>query len=259
MPLPRRHIGSDLDQSNLSTTRMRRFVRDYFAQAPICFQDDMTAADGTTGATNVLNSGKYTYEYFILGAGQTITKPTVTADGLLISLDLTDDEGIILSPGILSSNGGSFTPKSDRAFYVEATLKLADASGLDDFFFGFAKNQAYQTVMTSFTDYFGLGFNTSANPAVIKTRWALNGTDGSLDTTQTWADGATKTLRVAVDDAGYGRCYIDGIATTVQKTDFVFDTGDVVNWLLFALHATVAPGTIHLSKLEWGYSPRRGE
>lgn len=258
MALPRRHIGR-LDQANIHTSRMKKFYRDYFAQAPICLQDDMTAADGTTGATNVMATGKYNYEYFILGAGQTITKPTRSAFGLLWSLDLTDDEGIILSPGITSTDGGTFEPKAERGFYVEATLNFTDVSGLDDFFFGFAKNQAYQTAMTDYTDYFGLGFNTSANPAVIKTRWALNGTDGSQDTTQTWADGVSKTLRVAVTDEGYGRCYINGLATSVQKTDFVFDTGDRVNWLLFGLHATVAPNAWYCSKMEWGFSPRRGE
>src|SRR3972149_6290025 len=261
MGFGRRHYGAgSIEPWAENSTRRKKFVCDYFGSQPICFENDMTAANGATGATNLMHTGKYVYEYFLLGAGQTILVPTWTASGLLWSLDLVDNEGCIISPGITANSLGSFTIGTDRSFYAETTLTLADVSGVDDLFFGFTKNQAYATAVTTFTDYFGVGLNTAANPGAIKVRWNLNdGTDASVDTTQTWADGASKTIKVVVGDDGFARAYINGQPPTISKTNFQFDSGDSVNWMLFGIHATTTPGAWHTDHFEWGYTQRKGE
>lgn len=262
MPFPRRHIGSNLDQSNLSSARMKKFFRDYFGGQPyLGASAGYGDPAGTTGATNRMQSAAALYEYHIKGAGQTLLGPSwVPATGLLISLDLVDNEGIEISAGIGALDLGSFTIASDRGFYAKTSIKIADVSGTDEFLFGFRKNQAYQTAHTSYTDYAAMGITAAAATAdlVIKTR--LNtGTAQTVDTTENWADGETHSLEVQVTDRGYARFLVDNGEPAVTKTDFLFDSGDVVNWFLFYLHATTTPGEVHAQYFEQGYLPRRGE
>lgn len=266
MSFNKRHsYKSYLDPAaSFSPTRSRKFIRDYFGVQPITAPTSVGGYGdpaGTTGATNVMMSQNCLYEYNIKGAGQTLLAPTWDAtNGLLISLDLTDDEGIEISAGIGALSLGSFTIGTDKSFYAKTQLTLADVSGTDQLVFGFRKNAAYATAVATYTDYAGIGIITAANPADVQITTRLNsGAAVNVDTTHNWADGETHTLEVQVQDNGYARFYYDNAPPTVTKTNFVFDSGDVVNWFLFYLHATTSPGTVHAKFFEFGYVPRKGE
>lgn len=249
----------------LSPQRTRRFVRDYFGYQPL----STTAATpgygnptGATGATNRMHTAQGTYEYHIKGAGETLLAPSWDgANGLLFGLDVVDNEGIEFSGGIAGGlDIGAFTVGSDRSFYARTQITIADASGVDEFLFGFRKQQAYQTAHTSYTDYAAIGIVTSANPADVQVKTRLNsGTAVAVDTTKNWADTETHTVEVQVTDQGYARFYFDGQQPPLTKTDHQFDSGDVLTWFLFWIYATTTPGTVHMKFLEFGYVPRRGE
>jgi hypothetical protein len=263
MSWPRRKLdGGVADQTIFSSTRYRKFVRDYFGGQPV-FTAEIGYGNpaGTTGATNKMHTPQCTYDYHIKGAGQTLLAPSWdAASGLLFGLDLTDNEGVEISAGIGLLDLGSFTIGTDRGFYAKTQIKIADVSGTDEFLFGFRKNQAYQTAHTSYTDYAALGITTAAATADIIQKTRLNsGTAGTVDTTLNWADTETHTLEVAVKDDGYVRFKVDDAEPPVSKTNFVFDTGDVVNWFLFWLYATTTPAAVHAKYFEFGFSPRRGE
>ena len=151
MPFGHRHYAPEsVRPGALDTKRFNKFFRENYGVQPIAMKNDgVSAASGTTGATNVLVGPNSQVEYFILGAGQTITCPVWSAaNGLDISLDQADNEGLEINGGVDALSLGSFTVATDRAFYVKATLKSTDASGSDELVVGFRKNQACQATIT---------------------------------------------------------------------------------------------------------------
>ena len=85
-------------------------------------------------------------------------------------------------------------------------------------------------------DYAFVGVKGTADPNTIYTATlVLNiGSASPVDTTQTWADGATKTLEVRVAIDGSVTFFINGYKPTVTQAAY-FDAGDEVI-LLFMLY-----------------------
>lgn len=223
--------------------------------SPVC----STAADtggaptGATGATNLMiGDGGDIFEYFILGAGQTIIAPRINASGLLISLDQVDDEGAEWSQGITAFSKHSYVIGTDAAFFAEATFTVADASGVDPLIVGFRRAAAYDATLTNYTDYASIGISGSNNPGQIHTLTQLNsGGQTDTNTTETWVDGATHTIRVNVDGSGNVTYLYDGVAPATVVA-FQFDAGDTVIPFFRLLHATVAPGNVFLTDYKCG-------
>lgn len=211
------------------------------------------AAAGATGDENILDMGEgVIMEQHILGAGQTIIVPQLTATGLNFALDLTDNEGMELCGGILARNALAFTSQTDDPF-IEVTVTLADASGVDPFYVGFRKQEAYQAAIGSYTDYFVLGVEGTANPNKIQFQTNLNaGGAATTDSTDTWADAASKTIRVNVSAAGIATGLIDGVAPTTEPAAFTFDSGDVLTPFIYFLHGTTSPGAVNVTSIKIG-------
>lgn len=233
-----------------TNTRMRLY------QGPVMSTKANTggAATGATGDENLMamQQGEI-MEQHILGAGQTIIAPRMEADGLLISLDLANNEGAEYSWGFLSSNKHAFTIDTDAPFYFECQLKLADVTGCDPVYIGFRKQEAYQAAFTNYTDFALIGVEESQNSGTITIADQLNtGGVTYTNTTDAWGDGETHTLRVLVDASGNVTYTIDGAAPTATHA-FQFDTGDVVMPCIYFLHGAGAPGKIHLVTMEAGY------
>lgn len=206
------------------------------------------AASGATGAVNIMAIGENTYEYHIKGAGQTIIAPTITATGLSISLDLTDDEGLEITQGITARGRNSFVVGTDGAFFFRAKLKIADVSGTDDCAIGFRKAAAYTANIDDYTDMAVL--NVIGGDIKIETI-DDNAATTTTDTTNNWADTETHTLEVRVSAAGVVTYLIDGVAP-VTVAAHTIDSGDTVIPFLFFLHATTAPGVVELIEWECG-------
>ena len=207
------------------------------------------ATSGSTGAVNVMNTGSNVFEYVILGAGQTITTPVLTAEGLNIGLDQTDAEGVEISQGITDRGPSAFTIGTSPAFFFSVKAKIEDASGASNFLVCFIKTAAYQADETGYSDYACIGTVGTANPNTIQIETEVNGGGTTTtDTTDTWADNATKTLRINVSSAGVVTYTINGAAPTATAA-FTFDSTDVVRPAVYFLNGSDLAGEVEL--IEW--------
>jgi fibronectin-binding autotransporter adhesin len=190
---------------------------------------------GTTGYINLLGFQEgIMMEEFILGAGgQTIILPRMEAagSGLLVSLDVTDDEGVEYSFGAQRlASRHAYTIGTSPAFFFECRYRVTTAHAALPYSIGFRKVQAYQaiTAMAAYTDFAMIGLNqgTAADVAIIDTQLNTGGII-STNTTNGWADGATHTVGVYVSAAGVVTFTFDGAAPVATQA-FTFDNGDVV-------------------------------
>lgn len=222
-------------------------------QSPILESNATTGAapTGTTGAVNIMNTQGEFMEQFVMGAGQTIIAPRMSTSGLLVSLDLTDDEGAEYNWGARANAKHAYTIGTSAAFFLEWAFTAADVSGCDPVGIAFRKVEANNGTMESYTDFAFIGLSVTDGPNIwIKTR--LNsGAVTNTDTTDTWVDGATHTLRINVSASGVVTYLIDGVAPSVTAA-FTFDAGDVVMPFFELLHGTTAPGAINWGRFRAG-------
>jgi len=149
----------------------------------------------------------------------------LTLDGFT---DDADNEGIELVFGQPGPDflGWNYDETTSSNTYCEASISLADISDLDDMWFGWWVQEAYDNPPASAT------FNTSAllvlsdNAGDLDIETQLNA-GGVLndDTGTTWADGGTHTLRVVLlaDSVAF---YVDGTAVTQTNAVLNLDNGD---------------------------------
>jgi hypothetical protein len=206
------------------------------------------AATGTAGDENVLYSGANSYMYHILGT-QTITAPKLGAAGLDINMDQTDNDGIEMVPGdITSVSRYAFTVGTDATFEFRVKFSIADVSGTDDCAIGFRKAEAFQAAIDNYDEMAAM--NVISGNINIET--ILNGAATSTtDTTDNWADAATHELKVRVYKTGACQFFIDGAAPTVTA-QFTFDSGEVVIPFIYFLNASDVAGAVQLQELEVG-------
>jgi hypothetical protein len=224
-----------------------------------------------TGSTADINhfaypasvGGSLTGLYHMLGAGQTKLKPLVSADGVDWALDLTADEGVELNFGIIATAvargkhvftvGGTDTNGKTRGFFASLTLKIADVSGTDDCAFGFRKVAA-QAAIDDYTDF--AVFNIISGDIKIESANDDSAT-ATVDTTDNWADAASKKLTVQVDGDGNVTFFVDDARPTTS-TSFAFDATDTVFPFFYLLHDVTSPGAVTISRFEAGYLPLKG-
>jgi hypothetical protein len=228
------------------------YVNAKFHDSPLAVQLDGTAASGTDTEVNCLHVGDgIIFEQYMMGT-QTIIVPIMETAGLEIGLDKTDNEGVQYDLGITSRSRCVFTAQTDACF-VECTVALADASGVDPFYIGFRKQAARNSTLGSYTDYFVLGVEGTANPNKIQFQTNLNsGGAATTDSTDTWADAASKTIRVNVSAGGVATGLIDSASPTTEPSTFTFDSGDVLMPFIYLLHGTTSPGKINITSFKCG-------
>jgi hypothetical protein len=254
----------------------RKYGLDRFDRQVLAYTIGANAAafsSGSTGAINYLQSGPFCHQYFVLGAGQTITAPVIdltTNLGLNITQDAIATEGASWlfggpTSGVTTSTDvnarrplNAFIAQVDKAFFMRVKFISADASGFNPLAFGFRRAQADQTALGSFTDYACLKGVANGTVADISTETRLN--SGSVATTLTSplvtvADNVAREYYVEVNGAGVVKMAIDGAYVPVT---FTFDSGDIVQPFGYLIHgADVANGT-HIQEVEWGYREPRG-
>lgn len=160
--------------------------------------------------------------------------PTKAAGvGLLLPNDQIDDEGgeIIVSDSV-NATGPCFTVGTDAAFRFDLKLKIPDVSDYDVLGMGFRKQSAiadaFNAAAKCITLYDDIAMLNVDN-GDIETNTRLGGATGTItDTTDNWADAATKTLSVLVSAAGVVTFQIDGAAPTAGTHALTFDDGEVV-------------------------------
>lgn len=186
-----------------------------------------------------------------VGGGVSTIGTVMAATGLDITGDLTSAEGVELSLGYAGSSGRPFVVGTDPAFYTCATFTLADASGANPLVVGFRTLEIANATIASYNEYAYYGVVGTSNPNTIQivteVDAALDGTgDGATttDTTETWADAASKKLCVFVSSAGVVTYTKDGAAPTVTAAATLTDGQVVVPFIYFLHSADVAQATI---------------
>lgn len=194
-----------------------------------------------------------------LGAGQTIA-PSIVAAGLSIGGDQTDDEGYELWTNFTGASGRPFFVGLDPAFFMRVKFTVGDVSGIDTLLCGFRRAEVNNATYTSYADYAALGWNTGADPALIKTLTGLNGTDTATSTTNTIADGIALTVEVKVSASGVVTYRHDAVTPGTLKapsttTAFTFDAGDPVIPFFHFLNTAALGDTVTVQSWEVGYQP----
>lgn len=237
----------ETDKANANTER-RKHTYETFDAEPVSAKKAGGAATGTAGDENVLMFPETGFEYHILGT-QTITAPSLTATGLDVGMDQTDNDGVEVTEGILSNSRRAFTVGTDAKFFVRVKFSIADVSGTDDCAVGFRKAEAYQAAIDNYDEMACL--NVISGNISIETI-LNNAATTTTDTTDNWADGETHTLYVEVSSAGVVTYKIDGAAPTTTAS-FTFDSGEVVVPFFYFLHASDVAGSVILQEWESGY------
>lgn len=257
-----------IDARKLST-KNRKYVFDNFQTQPICVAEPEGYGNptGTTGDLNYVDTGAQRLLQHIKGT-QTILSPRLETDGLDISQDQTDNDGVEYTPGVLSRSKGTFTIGTDAPFFFRVKLKIVDVSGTDDCAIGFRKMEANQA---NIDDYDEAAFiNVILGDVKVETI-LNNAATTTTDTTFNWADTEVHELRVECIGRAV-RFFINGVPlggtvsrdgngaaitaqTTVGVPVFSFDSGEVVVPFFFFLQATTSPGKVYLQEWEYGYLP----
>lgn len=226
----------------------QRYVYEPFRSRVVVQAPAGGAATGVTGDTNILRTRYNIFEYHIKGAGQTIVAPTLGANGYDFALDLTNDEGVEVTTGILARTVSAFTVGTDRAVFARCVFTIADVSGTDDCAFGWRKAEAYQA---NIDDYDEMACLNAISGAINIETILNNAATVTTDTTDTWADTISHSLQVNVSASGVVTYLIDGVAPTTVAA-YTFDAAEVIVPFLFHLHAVDLDDTFVLREWEVG-------
>lgn len=202
-----------------------------------------------------LDIGYFGPHTFIFGqsTAQTIL-PVMDAIGLDISGDQVSAEAYEMFAGVLGASGRPAVIGVDPAFYFCATAVIADASGASDFHVGWRSATQTQTgTITTYLNYATIGAEGTSNPNTIQIMTGNDDTDVTTDTTDTWADAASKKLCVNVSGAGAVTYTINGSAPTATAA-FSFDDGDSVIPFIQFQHGADVAGAVDLTEWAVGYT-----
>lgn len=260
----RRMADGFLEPRHYANKRNRKYVFDDFSCRPQFSKSDGNgAATGATGDINVIATNRGVYEWHVKGAGQTILVPSfdvTNGKGLDWAQDNTNTEGheVAFSPNIVTANGDrghlAFVIGTDDDFFVRCKYLSSDWSGVNPIALGFRKVQAYDTALANYTDYAVVKAVGSGTTGSLRLETNLNGgTAATTNTTQTKADDVAATFEVRVKKSGSVKFLIDGAAPTVDVSDFVFDSGDIVIPFSFFLHGADVANNLWYQEFECGY------
>lgn len=264
-----RAIGPGAIEFGKLSSRLRRHTFDRFDVRPIFTAGvGHGAPTGAAGNINIVDTGRGRYEHIVIGT-QTLVAPAVwdatNGNGYDIAQDLTATDGAEWDFGsnIVTAGGSrgrhNYVIGTDPAFFARLKIKVTDASGFNPFLFGFRRVQAHQTTFTNYTDY--AVFELQSDLDIILNTNLNNGGAASVDTTQNTADNTTIEMRVDVDQQGRVRFMLNNGGSalafpTVTKTNFQFDSGDIVLPFAYLIHGADVAETTWLQEFEAGYIPR---
>lgn len=213
------------------------------------------AARPTTTAvvSHMYTPGGNIYGVASIGA-QTLT-PVMAAAGLDISSDQTADEGVEIFSHFAGATGSPFVIGYDPAFFFRVSLTVADASGAAVLLAGFRRAAVNDVSYLAYADYASIGLIAGGVAAGAINIAAENDGSGSpTDTTDTWADAATKVFEINVSGTGAVTFKNNGAAPTTTAA-FSFDDGDpVIPFVHLVQHADLS-GAVTINSWEVGFQP----
>ena len=208
-----------------------------------------------SAAAQQLDIGYFGPHAFIFGqsTAQTIL-PVMDSIGLDISGDQVSAEAYEMFAGVLGASGRPAVIGVDPAFYFCVTAEIADTSGASDFHVGWRSATQTQTgTITTYLNYATIGLEGTSNPNTIQLMTGNDDTDVTTDTTETWADAASKKLCVNVSAAG-AVTYTINDAAPATVAAFSFDDGDSVIPFVQFQHGADVAGAVDITLWEVGYT-----
>lgn len=257
---PSGRLGAYVDSQtgqfvNASNPRNRRVYEDFAATDT----NDAVSVIQPTGAARATTTGLLHHMYTpggnIFGCaniGVQTTSPVMAAAGLDIRGVETNAIGTEIFSNFAGATGRPFIVGNDPAFIFRVSLSIADISGATVLLAGFRRAEANNITYTSYLDYGAIGVIASADPGAINIAQEINNAGTApTDTTDTWADAATKVLEILVSSAGVITYRINGSAPTVTAAQ-TFDDGDpVIPFVHFIQHTDIA-GAVTINSWEAG-------
>lgn len=219
-----------------------------------CMQADWSGCSTTDTETNLVGfpSGN---KIAVMNILTNDTGVDMDAGSLDISGEQTDDDGLELAWGTHGATGAPFTVGTDPAFYACATFVIADASGVDDFHFGFRvvhdgdTDYGFNKVYDDYHDVAAIGILGNNNPGKIYiTTAAADGGMTETDTSSTWVDGAEHRLCTYVSGAGVATYTFDNLEPPTTASYTFTDAESLVSFIHLVQHGDL---TEELDLLEW--------
>jgi len=237
-PVPEVYSALNSTWNKIQTTQFTAIREDFdHVGAAQAFEEDMTAAVVTDGGENIIlmpNSQLGVIAYRLEapdGPGLAATPAPFSVDGVLTLDGYTDDvanEGVELVFGSTGPDhlGAYLDEDANVTMYCEASVTLADISDLDDMWFGWVVQEAYDNPPASDTFDTSALFVISDAAGDLDIETELNG-GGTLndDTGVTWADAAAHTLRIDLG-ADAVSFTLDGAAVTQTNAVLNLDATD---------------------------------
>jgi len=225
-----------------------------------CMQADWSGCSATDTETNLIGFPSGNILACNMYVGQTVDGGVdMDAASLDISGDQTDNDGLECAWGTHGATGAPFIVGTDPAFYSCATFTIADASGTDDFHFGFRvihdgdTDYGFNKAYDDYHDLAAIGILGNNHPAKIQiTTAAADGAMTETDTTQTWADAAEKTLCIYVSAAGVTTYTINAMAPVTTAAYTFTDAEALVPFVHLIQHGDLTE-ELDLTEWEVGY------
>ncbi len=205
------------------------------------------APGGATGDEAAMAIDGTNFEYHVLGAGQTITTPVITANGLNVRLDAITDEGMELGEGITARSKSAFTIGTD-AFYLKVTVYITDVNDFDIMAMGFRLAEAYNADLYTYNTYAGINVNNGTINGIDELN---NSAAHETDMAEVFTDATAHTLEVRISAAKAVTQYLDGSAVGTPLVFSWTDTDTVVPFFHILADATAA-GEVAIQLWECG-------
>lgn len=261
MPLRRSQLDANIvgPEKLSASVRQHRYCFETFMNEPFCSVKGANAAPGgTSGTENLVNTGRYTFEYYFVGGASDGFYPLIgTAGGYDWKLDNdTVAEGVEINFGSLFTGHPRTYTSTSEDWFARLLFITDDASGLD-LFFGGRKVAAYAQTLTEYSDLVGLRVlgDSSSTTGAITIVTNLNNA-GATDYSSATATGATPLEDATAIElelrsiGGQGFLFVNGAQVT--GATYTFDSGDVFTPICRILHSTDLAGVTKTLAFECG-------
>jgi hypothetical protein len=197
--------------------------------------------------------------YGLANIGVQTTIPVMAAAGLDIKGVQTTGIGTEIFSNFVGASGSPFCVGFDKAFYFKVSITVANASGAAVLIAGFRKAEVNALSYLNYTEYAAIGaIAGGVAAAAINTSTKLNGgSTVATNTTNTWADAATKVFEIRVSSAGVVSYLINGAPPTTVASPAIALTDGVQVIPFVALNqyttSTDVTGICTINSWEFGY------
>lgn len=251
--IPTKRYGAGSINAIKFTDDVRKYGYGYYAGRT---QPSCSAPNGygdPTGTTGDINRAFFpgtfpvTTQYHVKGT-QTLLAPLLdTAEGLDVSQDQTDNDGVEHVFGTLGVRGPHVLTVGTHNGFIKIEFEIADVSGTDDCAVGFRKQEAFQANIDDYDEMAAI--NVISGDVKVETI-LNNAATTTTDSGENWADGETHTLEVQL--VGRTVRYLLDDEPLPGIPTFSFDSGEVVVPFFFFLQATTSPGKVWWKHVEVG-------